>query len=49
MINLHFVVFRGQNAHHIIEAMFKALAKCLRDAIRINKDIKGSLTTKGVI
>ena len=49
MINLHFVVFRGQNAHHIIEAMFKALAKCLRDAIKINKDIKGSLTTKGVI
>lgn len=48
-MNLHFVILRGENAHHIIEAMFKSLAKCLRDAIKINKDIKGSLTTKGVI
>ena len=49
LINLHFVILRGNNAHHIIEAMFKALAKCIRDAVKINKDIKGSLTTKGVI
>ena len=48
-INLHFVILRGNNAHHIIEAMFKSLAKCLRDAVKINSDIKGSLTTKGVI
>ena len=48
-MNLHFVILRGNNAHHIIEAMFKALAKCIRDAVKINKDIKGSLTTKGVI
>ena len=48
-INLHFVIFRGENAHHIIEAMFKSLAKCLRDAVKINPEIKGSLSTKGVI
>lgn len=48
-INLHFVILRGNNAHHIIEAMFKSLAKCLKDAIKINGDIKGSLSTKGVI
>ena len=48
-INLHFVILRGENSHHIIEAMFKSLAKCLRDAIKINSDIKGSLSTKGVI
>ena len=48
-INLHFVVLRGENAHHIIEAMFKSLAKCLRDAITISSDIKGNLSTKGVI
>jgi imidazoleglycerol-phosphate dehydratase len=48
-INLHFVILRGVNSHHIIEAMFKSLAKCLRDAIMINSDIKGSLSTKGVI
>ena len=48
-LNLHFVILRGENAHHIIEAMFKSLAKCLRDATRINKDFEGSLTTKGVL
>lgn len=48
-MNLHFVVLRGVNAHHIIEAMFKSLAKCLRDAVMINPNIKGSLSTKGVI
>ena len=48
-LNLHFVILRGENAHHIIEAMFKSLAKCLRDATRINKDLEGSLTTKGVL
>lgn len=48
-INLHFVILRGNNAHHIIEAMFKALAKCLFDATRIRLDIEGSLSTKGVL
>ena len=48
-INLHFVILRGSNAHHIIEAMFKSLAKCLKDATRILPDIKGSLSTKGVL
>lgn len=48
-INLHFVVLRGTNAHHIIEAMFKSLAKCLKDAVAIKNDIKGSLSTKGVL
>ena len=48
-MNLHFVVLRGVNAHHIIEAMFKSLAKCLRDAVIVNPNIKGSLSTKGVI
>lgn len=48
-LNLHFVILRGENAHHIIEAMFKSLAKCLRDATRINMDFEGSLTTKGVL
>lgn len=49
MINLHFDIIRGQNAHHIIEAMFKSFAKCIKEATRINSDIKGSLSTKGVI
>ncbi len=48
-MNLHFVILRGENAHHIIEAMFKALARCIREAIDINPKLKGSLSTKGVI
>ena len=49
MINLHFDVIRGKNAHHIIEAMFKSFARCLREELEINPKLKGSLTTKGVI
>ena len=48
-INLHFVILRGYNAHHIIEAMFKSLAKCLKESVKIDSSIKGSLSTKGVI
>ena len=48
-INLHFVVLRGYNAHHIIEAMFKSFAKCLKEAVKVDSTIKGSLSTKGVI
>lgn len=46
-INLHFYVIRGNNTHHIIEAMFKSFAKCLHDAIRINDN--RVLSTKGVL
>lgn len=48
-MNLHFVILRGENAHHIIEAMFKSLAKCIKDSIKIDPNMKGSLTTKGVL
>lgn len=48
-INLHFMMLRGENAHHVIEAMMKALAKCLRDAVKIRKDQSGCLSTKGVL
>ena len=48
-INLHFVILRGTNAHHIIEAMFKSLAKCIKDSVKIDPNMKGSLTTKGVL
>lgn len=48
-LNLHFVVRRGENAHHIIEAMFKCLAKILRDAVTQNPRIKGIPSTKGAL
>lgn len=46
-INLHFAVIRGKNAHHIIEAMFKALGKILRDSVALNPRVKGIPSTKG--
>ena len=34
-ITLHVNLKAGRNVHHIIEASFKGLARCLRDAVRI--------------
>ncbi len=44
-ITLHVTLKRGRNVHHIIEATFKGLARCLRDAVRI--DGAGIPSTKG--
>ncbi len=46
-ITLHVTLTRGHNAHHIIEAAFKGLARCLRDAVRV--DGGGVPSTKGVL
>jgi len=32
---LHLVLVRGKNTHHIVEASFKAVARALRDAVRV--------------
>jgi imidazoleglycerol-phosphate dehydratase len=46
-ITLHVTLKRGRNAHHIIEATFKGLARSLRDAVRVEG---GQLpSTKGVL
>jgi imidazoleglycerol-phosphate dehydratase len=46
-ITLHVTLRRGRNVHHIIEAVFKGLARCLRDAVRV--DGAGVPSTKGVL
>ena len=46
-ITLHVTLRRGRNVHHIIEAVFKGLARCLRDAVRIESAQVPS--TKGVL
>ncbi|MCT2536367.1 imidazoleglycerol-phosphate dehydratase HisB [Aquibacillus koreensis] len=48
-ITLHAKVLYGQNTHHKIEAIFKALGRSLAEAIRINPDIEGVNSTKGLI
>ncbi|HEY0518073.1 MAG TPA: imidazoleglycerol-phosphate dehydratase HisB [Ilumatobacteraceae bacterium] len=46
-ITLHVTLRRGHNVHHIVEAVFKGLARCLRDAVRIEGAQVPS--TKGVL
>ena len=46
-ITLHVELVRGRNVHHIVEATFKGLARCLRDAVRIDGGDVPS--TKGVL
>lgn len=47
-MTLHVTLRHGRNVHHIIEATFKGLARCLRHAVRV--DAPGSIpSTKGVL
>jgi imidazoleglycerol-phosphate dehydratase len=46
-ITLHVELCHGTNVHHIIEATFKGLARCLRDAVRVEGSAVPS--TKGVL
>ena len=46
-INIHILVYRGVNNHHIIEGMFKSFGRALKEAIAINKS--GTVSTKGVL
>jgi len=46
-ITLHINLLYGNNSHHIIEAVFKAFARALHDAVKLNANINGVLSTKG--
>jgi imidazoleglycerol-phosphate dehydratase len=46
-ITLHINLLYGNNSHHIIEAVFKAFSRALRDAVNLNANIDGVLSTKG--
>ncbi len=48
-MNLHIKEMYGENSHHIIEAMFKAFARALDDAITIDPRVGGLPTTKGAL
>jgi imidazoleglycerol-phosphate dehydratase len=48
-INLHIKMFDGINAHHMIEAIFKAFAKALDEACGYDPRIKDVLSTKGTL
>jgi imidazoleglycerol-phosphate dehydratase len=49
-MNLHVIVHYGRNTHHIIEAVFKALARALDEATMVDPRIEGVLpSTKGML
>jgi imidazoleglycerol-phosphate dehydratase len=48
-LTLHLTVERGTNAHHAIEASFKALARALREAVALDPTEHGVPSTKGTL
>jgi imidazoleglycerol-phosphate dehydratase len=48
-LTLHIVVQAGTNVHHVIEAVFKALARALRAAVSIDPTEPGVPSTKGTL
>ncbi|MDW8801167.1 imidazoleglycerol-phosphate dehydratase HisB [Clostridium sp. A1-XYC3] len=46
-ITLHIKVLYGKNTHHMIEGIFKAFGRALREAISKDDRIKGVMSTKG--
>ncbi len=48
-MNLHICQLAGENTHHVVEAMFKAVAKSMDMASQLDERIDGVLSTKGVL
>ena len=48
-MNLHVTNLYGENAHHIVESVFKALGHALREAVSLSGDESAVLSTKGVL
>lgn len=48
--NLHILLHHGQNCHHIIESIFKAVARAADEAIAIDPRLEGAVpSTKGTL
>ncbi len=48
-LTVHVRLLAGRNAHHIHEAIFKALGRALSEATRIDERIVGVMSSKGVL
>jgi imidazoleglycerol-phosphate dehydratase len=48
-LTLHLELQAGTNAHHMIEACFKAFARALRQAVSVDPDEAGVPSTKGTL
>ena len=49
LCNLHLEVRYGENAHHIVEALFKAFARATRAAVQLDPRVTGVPSTKGTL
>jgi len=48
-INLHIQLLKGEEIHHVLEAIFKAFAKALDQAVSYDNRVSGVLSTKGIL
>jgi len=49
-LTVHIRMLDGKNTHHILEACFKALARALRAAVKIDDELKDEIpSTKGIL
>jgi imidazoleglycerol-phosphate dehydratase len=48
-LTVHLRVEAGDNAHHMVEASFKAFARALRDAVAEDPRVQGVPSTKGLL
>lgn len=48
-VTLHVDLLHGENSHHIIEAVFKGLARAMRQATEYLNILGGTLSSKGVL
>ncbi len=49
LLNLHVLVHYGRNTHHLLEAIFKATARALRQAVECDPRSPGVPSTKGTL
>ena len=48
-MTLHVDLLHGENTHHIIEAVFKALGRALSKAVQPDERLDGHLSSKGTL
>lgn len=46
-LTLHIRMITGRNSHHVLEASFKAVARCLHDSVKVERE--GVPSTKGTL
>jgi imidazoleglycerol-phosphate dehydratase len=48
-LTMHVDLLRGQNAHHVVEAIFKAVARALGAAVTLDPRVTDVPSTKGML